>query len=209
MKQMHFDDFEMNDIRSKKRKIEKQPDFLPSSRKFKQEVNFQFFTCLSISDRTADKSLITANERIVDAYLKLLSDSFSYDLLTVIAIKCTDSNENAEDSHEGHKIIFDPNHTEFGWELRIQIDETRKNHQFFGEIHQQIYLMLMKATAVLTKQDYSHGLWNKFHSFMNNVLNFQFLYSNCYGCFAIANNKSFACEICSLIYCSSCKCLRH
>ena len=202
---MEFDDFEQNDNRSKKRKMEKQADYLPASRRYKISDNSMFFNCLSVSVSIQNKSLIMANEKIIDDYLFLLSQNFTYKNNVVQSIKCLD---NSNPNYEYSNIVFVPKRSESGWNLTTITNGISESEKFEIIEHEQIYAMLMKATSKLTSQVYDRNNWNKFRNFLNSVLNFEEFYNHCYACFC-SLTSIYQCKECPLVFCKKCKCLRH
>ena len=198
MKKFEFsNDFIIRDA-SKKRNVERQPDFLPQNRKLqKHYISSIDTTCLSSKN---NKEL---NEGIVNSFLESLCMNFTYEGQRVGFTTVLGGNDRSKQ----HDVHFKPKNCSNKWTLVIlEHGTSREFTPVCDEEWQNGYSMLIKCMQVLTKNEmdnHTSTLINKFRTMLANYfMDKSTVFDVCSRCFGISCEKT--CPNCSLQFCKNC-----
>ena len=204
----------------KKRKLEKQPDFLPKCRKLEKEASCKLYDCLMPSSKITIKSKLSVTDNLVNDFLQMLCGNFSSEIFK-IAFKSTIESQlimtkNKKYEQEQNDLIILPFSDGDCW--RVKIDRLNLEGQiFYPDCEDWLtgYSMLLKVLQELTNQKMPHTnqVLDRFRTFLQELflLNADPL-DYCYKCFKLLA-KYKLCEECPLRFCENCllstKCPRH
>jgi len=204
----------------KKRKLEKQPDFLPKSRRLGKEASSKTYDCLMSSSRISDKQKLSVTDNLVNDFLQMLCENFSSEDF-IISFKST---------IESHLIMNQNKQYEFGnsnlmilplcdadcWRVKI-VQSNQESRMFYPdcETWQTGLSILLEVLQELTQQKMPHSpqMLERFRKFLQEI----FLIKAdpldyCYKCLKLLS-KYKNCGECPLRFCQSCllnsNCPRH
>ena len=221
---MEFSDkFHLKDF-SKNTKFDKQLDFAPKKRKYTKFVPQNMnLTCLNLPSTCSDERK-ALNEGIINRYLDMLSNNFSFNEFNVghtEILQVQEAIEQCQPTSLGNfkDMNFAPFYLENEWSVIISMGDKltlwsksakmpniERRPLSYDHQWQSGYSILIKCTQELTKctDEHTGRLINRFRRFLSESFkDDENVYEFCQRCFSVPKDEKI-CPSCSLKFCRIC-----